>query len=201
MLGQRRFGKIQTALLVVIALVIGASLISPAVGHVKKSVKHLYKHLDPRYVNVGEKATSAGTADTATNATNATNATTATGLGQVFYRQSAQIAVPAAAGSFTFGEIACPAGTRVTGGGFSATGPQFGPAISTPTDGTGSFVTNVGAAGAGFTGWGVVIINRSGGAGTFRVYAICVTAPGQNANYAGGSSTYRSAAGVGAWGA
>jgi hypothetical protein len=65
MLGQRRFGKIQTALLVVIALVIGASLISPAVGHVKKSLKHLYKHLDPRYYNVGEKVAAAITADSA----------------------------------------------------------------------------------------------------------------------------------------
>lgn len=68
MLGQRRFGKVQTALLVIIALVFGVSLISPAVGHVKKSLKHLYKHLDPRYVNVGEKATSAATADSAANA-------------------------------------------------------------------------------------------------------------------------------------
>jgi uncharacterized lipoprotein YmbA len=65
MLGQRRFGKIQMALLVVIALVMGATLISPAVGHVTKKVKHLYKHLDPRYVNVGEKASSAATADNA----------------------------------------------------------------------------------------------------------------------------------------
>jgi hypothetical protein len=71
MLGQRRFGKIQTAVLVVIALVMGANLISPAVGHVKRSLKHLYKHLDPRYVNVGE------TVAQATNATNATNAANA----------------------------------------------------------------------------------------------------------------------------
>jgi hypothetical protein len=70
MLGQRRFGKLQTAALVVIALVMGANLISPAVAHVTRKLNHLYKHLDPRYINVGEKATSAATADTATNATN-----------------------------------------------------------------------------------------------------------------------------------
>jgi hypothetical protein len=74
MLGQRRFGKIQTAVLVVIALVMGANLISPAVGHVKRSLKHLYKHLDPRYVNVGETVAQATTATNATNATNAANA-------------------------------------------------------------------------------------------------------------------------------
>jgi hypothetical protein len=74
MLGQGRFAKIQMAVLVVIALVMGANLISPAVAHVTRKLNHLYKHLDPRYINVGEKATSAATADTATNATNATNA-------------------------------------------------------------------------------------------------------------------------------
>lgn len=63
MLGQRRFGKLQTALLVIIALVIGANLVSPAVGHVTKKLKHLYKHLDPRYVNVGEKAADADKLD------------------------------------------------------------------------------------------------------------------------------------------
>jgi hypothetical protein len=73
MRSEKRFGKMQTAVLVVIALVMGANLISPAVGHVKKSIKHLYKHLDPRYINVGEKATSAATADNATNANNANN--------------------------------------------------------------------------------------------------------------------------------
>jgi hypothetical protein len=40
----------------IIAAVMGANLISPAVGHVTKKVKHLYKHLDPRYINVGEAA-------------------------------------------------------------------------------------------------------------------------------------------------
>lgn len=73
MLGQRRFGKIQMAVLVVIALVMGANLISPAVGHVKKSIKHLYKHLDKRYVKVG---TTVPNATNATNATNAQNANT-----------------------------------------------------------------------------------------------------------------------------
>jgi hypothetical protein len=63
MLGQRRFGKIQTAVLVVIALVMAANLISPAVGHVTRKLTHLYKHLDPRYVNVGEQAASAANAD------------------------------------------------------------------------------------------------------------------------------------------
>ncbi len=75
MLGQKRFGKFQTAALVVIALVMGANLISPAVAHFKPKLGHLIKHVftkaDPRYINVGEKATSAATADNATNAANA----------------------------------------------------------------------------------------------------------------------------------
>lgn len=83
MLGQRRFGKIQMAVLVVIALVMGANLISPAVAHVTRNLRHLYKHLDKRYINVGEKATSAATADNATNATNATTANNANNLGGV----------------------------------------------------------------------------------------------------------------------
>jgi hypothetical protein len=90
MLGQRRFGKIQTVLLAVIALVIGASLISPAVGHVKKSLKHLYKHLDPRYVNVGETVAQA---TNATNATNAANAGTLDNIDSTGFLQSGQIQV------------------------------------------------------------------------------------------------------------
>jgi hypothetical protein len=58
-----RFGKLQTAILIVIALVMGANLISPAVAHVTRRLGHLYRHLDPRYVNVGEAATSAANAD------------------------------------------------------------------------------------------------------------------------------------------
>jgi hypothetical protein len=73
MLGQRRFAKLQTAVLVAIALVMGANLISPAVAHVTRKLNHLYKHLDPRYVNVGETV---ARADNATNATNAGNADT-----------------------------------------------------------------------------------------------------------------------------
>ena len=60
MLGQRRFGKIQTALLVIIALVMGANLISPAVAHFRPKLGHLIKHVfakaDPRYVNTDELA-------------------------------------------------------------------------------------------------------------------------------------------------
>jgi hypothetical protein len=63
MLGQTRFGKVQTAILVVIALVMGANLISPAVAHVTRKLNHLYKHLDPRYYNVGEKVGDADTLD------------------------------------------------------------------------------------------------------------------------------------------
>jgi hypothetical protein len=49
MLRERRFSKLQTAVLVAIALVMGASFIQPSVAHVTKKVKHLYKHLDKRY--------------------------------------------------------------------------------------------------------------------------------------------------------
>lgn len=71
MFGQRRFGKVQTGLLVVIALVMGANLISPAIAHVTRKLNHLYKHLDTRYYNVGEKVGAASTADSAATAQNA----------------------------------------------------------------------------------------------------------------------------------
>jgi hypothetical protein len=63
MLRESRFGKVQTAALVVIALVMGAILISPAVAHVTKKLNHLTKHLDPKYYNVGEKVGDADTLD------------------------------------------------------------------------------------------------------------------------------------------
>lgn len=55
MFREYRFGKVQTAALVVVALVMGANLISPAVAHVTTKLKHLVKHLDSRYYNVKEK--------------------------------------------------------------------------------------------------------------------------------------------------
>lgn len=44
-------------------LLAGSLLVQPAVAHVKKSLSHLTKHLDPRYYNVGEKVGDADTLD------------------------------------------------------------------------------------------------------------------------------------------
>lgn len=49
--------------LLVAGVLAGSVLIQPAVAHVTKKVKHLYKHLDPRYYNVGEKVGDANTLD------------------------------------------------------------------------------------------------------------------------------------------
>lgn len=49
--------------LVILALIMGANLAQPAVAHVTKKVGHLVKHLNPRYVNVGEKASDSDTLD------------------------------------------------------------------------------------------------------------------------------------------
>jgi hypothetical protein len=49
MLKEHRYNKLQTATLVIIAVLMGANLISPAVAHVTQSLTHLYKHLDKRY--------------------------------------------------------------------------------------------------------------------------------------------------------
>jgi hypothetical protein len=40
-----------------------AMIVSPAGAHVTRKLKHLYKHLDPRYVNVGETVANATNAD------------------------------------------------------------------------------------------------------------------------------------------
>lgn len=108
---------------------------------------------------------------------------------KTYYRQSAPVLVPDS--DFAFGEVACPPGTEATGGGVSADGPSL-VSISTPTDGTGAYVANLGAAGAGFTGWGATVIDEFGlGDLTFRVYVICQQASAVDSNYAAGSSTYR----------
>jgi hypothetical protein len=44
------------ATLIVVGAFVGATLITPATAHVKRSLKHLFRHLDPRYINVGEAA-------------------------------------------------------------------------------------------------------------------------------------------------
>jgi hypothetical protein len=57
MLEKARIGKLRGVILVGIALIMGANLLSPAVAHVTRRLNHLFRHLDPRYVNVGEAAT------------------------------------------------------------------------------------------------------------------------------------------------
>jgi hypothetical protein len=58
-----RMGKLRVAAVLVIGAVMGANLLQPAVAHVTRSLRHLTKHLDPRYVNVGEKASDADRLD------------------------------------------------------------------------------------------------------------------------------------------
>jgi hypothetical protein len=53
----------RTMPVLIAGLLAGAVLMQPAVAHVKKSLSHLTKHLDPRYYNVGEKVGDADTLD------------------------------------------------------------------------------------------------------------------------------------------
>jgi len=76
--------------LLVAGLLAGTVLIQPAVAHFRPRIGHIIKHVftraDPRYVNNGEKAASAGSADTAKTADTATTANQATiGLSPVAY--------------------------------------------------------------------------------------------------------------------
>jgi hypothetical protein len=54
--GKRWASGWRGAVLLVAGLVLGATVIQPAVAHVTNSLRHLTGHLDPRYVNTGEAA-------------------------------------------------------------------------------------------------------------------------------------------------
>lgn len=51
---KHRFGSARSPVLLVVGVMAGSLLVSPAVAHVTRSLKHLTKHLDPAYLNVGE---------------------------------------------------------------------------------------------------------------------------------------------------
>ena len=107
---------------------------------------------------------------------------------KTFYRRSGPLTV--AFEDYTFAEVACPAGTLATGGGASIDGPAL-IGISTPTDGTGQFVSTEGEAGAGHTAWGVVVADPfSSGPLQFHVYVICQAGSTADSNYPAGVGTY-----------
>lgn len=112
MLGQRRFARIRMAVLVVIALVMGANLISPAVAHVTRSLRHLTKHLDKRYVRIG------------TTVPNATNAANLGGTPASGFLKTTDIRVDGAASD-----------TYVPGFNAAAFTPILSKAITAPSDG------------------------------------------------------------------
>jgi hypothetical protein len=118
MLGERRFGKFQTVALAVIALVMGASLISPAVAHFRPSLGHLIKHFfkkaDPRYVNTTEAA-GGDLSGPHGNLQIKAKAVGAGELGNAIFVQGTGVAV--AAGTSAEATVTCPAGTRLLSGG------------------------------------------------------------------------------------
>jgi hypothetical protein len=53
----------KSASLLVLVLLVGSNLILPAGAHVTRRMSHLVSHLDPRYINVEEKASDANLLD------------------------------------------------------------------------------------------------------------------------------------------
>jgi len=85
----RRRWIVRSAAVLVVGMLAGSVMLTPVGAHIKNfnhlKTKHFYtkKAADARFVNVGEKATSASSADTAKVADSATTATT--GLSPVAY--------------------------------------------------------------------------------------------------------------------
>lgn len=67
-----------------------------------------------------------------------------------------------------FGEVGCPSGRRVVGGGVHTSGVKQLVNETYPTDGTGS-------GNAGDVAWGATVVNPGPTAETFTVYAVCVS--------------------------
>ena len=96
------------------------------------------------------------------------------------------------AGASTAGEVNCPAGMVVTGGGAAVSNGDLLLNDSVPTDSTGAFTSSFGLlGGAGMTGWGAIVTDTGGGGGSFRVYAICRTGTQTGSNYASGNPALR----------
>jgi hypothetical protein len=94
-----------------------------------------------------------------------------------------------------FGEVACPPGTAAVGGGASQDAPNT-VVLSVPTDGTGTFVSQAGAAGAGTRGWGVAVADfLMAGPTAARVWAICQGAGQIDADFPSGSTVFPKAGG------
>jgi len=48
--------RMRSVALLVAGIMAGSVMLQPAVAHVTRRLNHLFRHLDPRYINVGEKA-------------------------------------------------------------------------------------------------------------------------------------------------
>jgi hypothetical protein len=59
----RRIGTARLAALLVLSVLVGSNLILPAGAHVTRRLRHLYGHLDPRYINANETAANANLLD------------------------------------------------------------------------------------------------------------------------------------------
>ena len=109
---------------------------------------------------------------------------------QQTYLRSNSITVPG--GGSAAGEVTCPAGMVVTGGGAAVSNGLLVLNDSVPTDGTGNFTTSFGlTGGAGMTGWGAIVTDTASSGGTFRVYAICRTGTQTGSNYTSGNTAPR----------
>jgi hypothetical protein len=56
LLGRNRRAVSRSVPLLLAGILAGGVIIQPAVAHVTRRLNHLFRHLDPRYVNVGEAA-------------------------------------------------------------------------------------------------------------------------------------------------
>jgi hypothetical protein len=119
---------------------------------------------------------SATTATNAGHATTADTATTANALGGVRYVSSGPLANPA--NSQTFGQVLCPAGLFVSGGGvFGSGGVGQSVNSSYPRSSTG-------VAGSIPNAWGAYVNNNTAAPLTFTVYAICIPESGASSSFA-----------------
>lgn len=109
---------------------------------------------------------------------------------QQTYLRSNSVTVPA--GSAAAGEVTCPGGMIVTGGGAAVSNGALVLNDSVPTDGSGTFTSSFGlTGGVGMTGWGAIVTDTGSGGGTFRVYAICRTGTQTGSNYTAGNTAPR----------
>ena len=155
-----------------------AKIANGAINGAKLNLSALGTVPSANTANTATNATHATSADTATNATSARTADTANALGRVRYVKSPPIPNPA--GVQSSGQVTCPAGLFVSGGGV------FGSSATTDQSVNSSFPLSLtGTPGAIPDSWRAYVNNTSTTTNhTFTVYAICIRESAATASFA-----------------